>query len=296
MSEERPVVVVGGHSRLGQEIMHLLEARGQAIARRGDDRFETVVVPDYHAITAAHFAGAAAIVNCTGLVSGSQEALHQANAVLPALLAARSREAGVRRFVQVSSFSVYGHAEEVGLETPEHPVSDYGRTKLAGDRALEAASSDRFEPVLLRIPMLFDGSSDGKLAKLLRLVVRTRMAPAPKREVVRAMLSYQSAAAVILSLVDSDRRGVVLAADPTPFTYDLVAERAGEVLGRRIRRVPVPALAGRALEWLRPELYASLLKSSRLPNAANFVRETPPEAALPAVITRLVEKMASGSA
>lgn len=288
-----PIVVVGAQSRLGRSLALQLGARARLIARRAVDDAAGAVVSDYHAIAAADLKGASAVINCTGLVSGSFAALHQANVALPRLLATRSREAGVKRFVQISSFSVYGHAEEIAPSTPEMPVSDYGRTKLAGDHALADISASDFDPVMLRIPALVDTSNDNKLATLVRLAVRTRALPAPRLPVIRSMLSYDLAASVAASLADGEEHGVVLAADPMAFTYEFLAKCIEELTGRRIRRVPVPRFLDRAIELARPTLHASLLRSSRLPNEFNFVRESPIEAALPAIVTCLVKKMAS---
>lgn len=295
MTQDR-IVVVGSQSRLGRALVEKLGARARPIARHAGGDPRTLVVPDYHAIRAIDLDGAAAVINCTGLVIGPRDALEHANATLPALLAARSREARVPRFVQISSFSVYGHAETITAETPELPVTDYGRTKLAGDAALAAAASPDFSPVMLRIPMLIDTSENNKLATLIRLMLCARIVLAPAPPVVRAMLSYADAANAAIALADGTQAGVVLAADPVPFTYDLIAERIAAVTEGRVRRLPVPRMLGRLLALARPNLHASLLQSSRLPNAANFVRESAPPTALPAVITRLIEKMASGSA
>lgn len=49
-----------------------------------------------------------------------------------------SRAAGVRRFVQISTSSVYGTDAVGGEETPTRPVSPYGVTKLAAENLLLA--------------------------------------------------------------------------------------------------------------------------------------------------------------
>lgn len=60
---------------------------------------------------------------------------HDVNATATLDLLALSKEAGVRRFVYVSSSEVYGTAHQVPIteETPAFPHTVYGASKLAGD-------------------------------------------------------------------------------------------------------------------------------------------------------------------
>lgn len=60
---------------------------------------------------------------------------HEVNASATLDLLALSREAGVKRFVYVSSSEIYGTAHQVPIteETPAFPHTVYGGSKLAGD-------------------------------------------------------------------------------------------------------------------------------------------------------------------
>ncbi|MCF7809501.1 GDP-mannose 4,6-dehydratase [bacterium] len=60
---------------------------------------------------------------------------HEVNATATLKLLIRAREAGVKRFVYVSSSEVYGTAHQVPMteECPTYPHTVYGSSKLAGD-------------------------------------------------------------------------------------------------------------------------------------------------------------------
>ena len=63
---------------------------------------------------------------------------------------------GVERFLFASSCSVYGATDELMDEnSPIQPVSLYGETKEASERALLAAAGDGFHPVLMRFATVF---------------------------------------------------------------------------------------------------------------------------------------------
>jgi len=63
---------------------------------------------------------------------------------------------GVERFLFASSCSVYGASDELMDESsPIRPVSLYGETKEASERALLEAAGDGFHPVLMRFATVF---------------------------------------------------------------------------------------------------------------------------------------------
>ena len=67
------------------------------------------------------------------------------------LIAAAQGSRSVRRLVYASSSSLYGNsALPFREEAPVAPISPYGRTKLAAERAWLAANDDRIESVALR--------------------------------------------------------------------------------------------------------------------------------------------------
>jgi nucleoside-diphosphate-sugar epimerase len=112
---------------------------------------------DVRDLTARDLAGFEAVVHTAEL---SNDPL---GALLPAVtemvnrggsrsLAVAAREAGVRRFVYMSSCSVYGDAatEWVDESAPLAPQTEYARCKALVEQDLVALADDRFCPVSLR--------------------------------------------------------------------------------------------------------------------------------------------------
>jgi nucleoside-diphosphate-sugar epimerase len=74
-------------------------------------------------------------------------------------LAARAKQAGVTRFVYMSSCSVYGIADgTVDEDSPINPLTPYAQCKALVERDLAAIADDNFSPTFLRNATAFGAS------------------------------------------------------------------------------------------------------------------------------------------
>lgn len=137
-------LVVGAGGMLGQELVSLLEGRGEDVV--GTTRSD-LDVTDAVAVDAV-VEGYDVVVNCTAYTAvdaaeSDEPAAFTVNAVAAAHLARASHRAGAR-LVQVSTDYVFdGHADQPYAEdAPCAPRSAYGRTKAAGEWAVRAECPD----------------------------------------------------------------------------------------------------------------------------------------------------------
>lgn len=139
-------MVFGATGFVGSAVMSALSARGLAarsicaprLAPIAPGRARDAVQENVGIITQlqSELAGATAVVNAAGVAAaGSKDEalLTSANAVWPAVLAQAARQAGVDRFIHVSSAAVQGNSPR--LDSTEHvaPFSAYSRSKVAGE-------------------------------------------------------------------------------------------------------------------------------------------------------------------
>lgn len=262
------LLVIGGNSRLGQAIARAcpratLAIRGVASAGSGS----VITVGDYRTIAASDFEGYDAIINCTGLVRGSADALRNANAVLPAHLAVCADRAGVRHFVHISSFSVYGRAEQIDEDTPINPVNAYGRSKAEGEQMLAAGQGT----TVVRLPSLYgDGAS--KLSQLIRAWVQLGWWACPKGDIARSMMHYDAAVSALLRLAVGAPRGGVAAADVEPFSYAAARDALGAA-GTKVGLLRLPESLVALAKGVGGDRARAILADSRLAGAFNVAAD-----------------------
>jgi len=125
----------------------------------------------YHVICAiqavdAFLDGANYVVHCAGLITAASRAAYDAvNVVATAALASAARDAGVERFVLMSSIA----AREPGL-------SDYGASKRSGEIELRQ-NADPMQWIILRPPVVYGPGDRGTLPLIKQLTRKTAHIP-----------------------------------------------------------------------------------------------------------------------
>lgn len=285
------IAIIGGASRLAAALIAGPLAAAVPVSRGTQRGANGIAAPSWDMVTPDHLGGFETVINCTGLVRGSVQDLNKANVALPVLLAKAARAAGARRFVHVSSFSVHGAAPIIGPQAPERPTTPYGRSKLAGDRALQALVAPDFAVISLRLPSLVGAAQDsGKLNRLLRCWRKVRLLPCPHPPVRRSMITYALAAEVIALAARRDKSGIVYAADPTAFSFADAAEAIRKAGGPNLRTLPLPRPMLAAARLLSPRIHDSLWRDSVLCEEANLA------AGLPSQLYATIAKFARGAA
>lgn len=281
------VVIVGGGSRSGRAIRAALTGREVIGVVRGQAGPGEIAVADYAAVPSALDLGDSVIVNCAGAVSGSLEDLLRANRNVPLAWAQAGSAAGARQFIQLSSFSLFGHQPAIGHATLPDPASPYGHSKLAAEQALKVLGGP-MAIACLRVPILIGAGGD-KLAKLVRLALRTGFVPVAPWPSPRSMLSYAALAGAVRRIVEDGAHGALFAADPEPFTADLLCAIAREA-GQRVRPITLPRPALALLARAAPGLHASLFLPNLLDGADNFLNEGVEGESLRAVLARMMQE------
>lgn len=270
MADAAKIGIVGSRSAIGQ-ILHDELLEGAVGYRRGGHTRAGRELKSYQQLGPDDLAGLDLVINCAGATSGPDDTLERANVDLPRTLGLACREAGVKRIIHISSFSVYGPARRICETTPEQPVSAYGRSKLRGDEALAKLAGSDFAPLILRLPAILNAQKpSGKVSLLFSAWRRFGWFPVPRGDVRRAMISSRLAARAIARLAGDERAGIVHAADPADFTFALAARAMALSGAGRARRAPLPAAMFTPVEKLAPRIHASLFSNSELDKRANY--------------------------
>ena len=122
------------------------------------------IVKDTRSLTAADLEGFDAVVHMAELSNDPLgdligDVTYQINHHGTVALAALAKKAGVRRFVHMSSCSVYGVAEgEVDETSPTDPQTAYADCKALVERDVTALADDNFSPTFMRNATAFGAS------------------------------------------------------------------------------------------------------------------------------------------
>lgn len=268
MSNAHDILIVGSRSRIATALAPLLGQAASFVGRSPRGGVRETIVAGYDAVPWEAFDGARCVINCVGVSTGTADMLASINVDVACQLARRAKAAGVRHFIHISSFSVYGHARSIDRTTPSNASSAYGRSKLKADLALLAMADPSFAVTVLRLPLIYAVQSMGKLGRLLRLWSRMKVMPVPRGDVARAMIGVEMIAEIIVRLAKDPETGIVFAADPRPFTYADAARARGN--GRGWRRVTIPQPIAQAVERLSPRIGGRLFGDSRLADRDNL--------------------------
>ncbi len=183
--------------------------------------------------------------------------LWQSNVVATDALARAAVNAGVRRFIYMSSIKVNGERTSgkpfTSSDDPA-PADPYAQSKLASEDALrQLSASTRLEVAIVRPPLVYGPGVGANFQRLLALVARKVPLPLAAVNNQRSLVSVWNLADFIATIASRREtvRGTWLVADDGDLgTADLV-RRIAAAMGRRPILFPVPTsflrIAGRML-------------------------------------------------
>lgn len=266
------VFVTGGTGFVGVHVVAALQQRGHAVTCLLRDAQKAARVFGTHApalvpgdlgdapALARGCAAADAVVHLAGLTAARSRAeLFAVNVggVQAMADAVRASGADVRRFVHVSSLAaagpVTGGVEPSGREAAR-PVSDYGRSKLAGEEPVRRLS---LAWTILRPPAVY-GPHDREFLRLFRVAARGLriggrvVAPVfgDGSQRLSVVFAADLAEAIARCLESDPAPGIYYPAHRTVTTSRALVEGIATAVGARLHVVGIPRGLVRPLFWL----------------------------------------------
>jgi len=259
----RRVLITGASGFVGSHVADVLKSRGIAVRClvRKTSRLDfmgpnfpeiaygDVTLPETLQLALKDVDG---IVHCAGLTKahGAEDYFRvNQEGSRNLYLASQSFRGRLLKIVHISSLAAMGpslHGQPVIEENVPHPISDYGRSKLAGQRMAESFMRDL--PISILIPPAVYGPRDADFRIYFRLAARG-IVPLPGRTPRYLSLIYVKdlAEAVVLALtLDKSAGKTYLVEDGCVQTWSSVADAIDHALGRTSRRIHLPLLAARS--------------------------------------------------
>jgi nucleoside-diphosphate-sugar epimerase len=189
------------------------------------------------------------VVHTAGITRARRvEDYHSVNAEGTRRLAVAAFEAGVRRFVLISSLAARGPDDPT---KDDHPESAYGRSKLEAEAYLRSLGG-RMEAVVLR-PAAVYGPRDTDLLPLFKMAIRGWLPVPSGANLLQPVYATDVARAALAAVREPLGFGPFPVAENRLYTWKEVIAGLEKALGRTVRAVRLPAaaftLAGRAAEW-----------------------------------------------
>jgi len=171
-------------------------------------------------------------------------------------LAAAAAAAGVRRLVFVSSVKAMGEADRTARpwreEDPCAPQDEYGRSKLAAERAIaEAACRTGMETVVLRPPVVYGPGVVANIYSLFRMVDRGWPLPLRSVDNRRSFIYVGNLVHALIAVVEHPKASgqTFLVSDGQDLSTPELIRAIGRALGKPARLFPLPPDLLRGVAW-----------------------------------------------
>ena len=167
-------------------------------------------------------------------------------------LARQAAQAGVRRFVFISSIKVNGESTATGhpflASTPPAPRDPYGVSKMEAEQGLrEIAAQSGMEVVIIRPPLVYGPEVKANFLTMMRWVSRGIPLPLGTIDNRRSLVALDNLLDLILTCVDHPAAAnqTFVASDGEDLSTTQLLRRMGTALGKPERLMPLPP----ALLW-----------------------------------------------
>lgn len=176
------------------------------------------------------------VVHCAGITSaGHNMDYYRVNALGTYNLVKALRRASWRpeRLVYISSLAAAGPGEK-DEESPTHPITPYGESKLYGEYFI---ADGGFPFLILRPPVIF-GPRDTDVLQFFKWI-RKGWVPAFFKRKRLSLVYVKTLVEALIFLLDGQEEGTFFVADGS-YTWWDVARTAARVEGKRVRALPLP--------------------------------------------------------
>lgn len=207
------ILVTGASGFVGRGVckaLSLTKHNGYALLRRPQEGLKVkkqFIVEDFlsHSDWEAILKGMDVVIHTAGLAHVKRHPAQNycdINTEITKKLALECVKAGVKRFVFISTVSIYGVSssqEIISLLTPYNPITPYGQSKLLAENFLqELYKVGTIETVIIRPPIVYGPAAPGNVQTLLKAIRKGIPLPFAATQNRRSMVFIENLADALL--------------------------------------------------------------------------------------------------
>lgn len=260
---EARILVTGANGFVGRALCHVLRSQGAplvAAVRRANTADETAVgelngATDWRAALTGcaaviHLAARVHVMNDTA--SDPLQAFRQVNVEATLQLARQAVEAGVKRFVFVSSVKVNGEAtgdQPFSAADRPAPCDPYGQSKMEAETALLALGRETgLEVVIVRPPLVYGPGVKANFLNLVKLVRLGLPLPFGLANGYRSMVAVENLVDLLITCVTHPNApgAVFMVSDGQDMHVGDLVRMIAKAMGKNVFLLPVPPVLLRA--------------------------------------------------
>lgn len=217
------ILITGSSGFLGRRIVRFLQRTTDAYlmtTSRQQESFPNHLVRDLSEASSELMKNVDTVIHFAGLAAhkaGSESDFQIENVDNALKVAKASIEAGVKRFIFISTTDVHGtsthHYDAFNEQSPFKPETAYARSKLAAEEALAELCKDHMNLIILRLPLVYHIDAVNEFGQYVKMVREARPLPLAKIDNGRTLLAlcnFESALGKILHRVDLHNETLIL--------------------------------------------------------------------------------------
>ncbi|MGU3400245.1 NAD-dependent epimerase/dehydratase family protein [Brucellaceae bacterium D45D] len=270
------IAVTGAGGFVGSTVLQVLEEAGQS-----------ALPLSRHELAQADFSGIETVIHCaalahrTGAERPDSKTFDAVNHRLAIELAYRAKEAGVKRFVFVSTiYTVAGNPPPLAPDMPLMPKEGDAYANAKAKAEVELRAIEGIEMVIARPVLIYGPGARANLKALMRLCDSALPLPFGAADNRRSFVSLQNVARALVFLATAPTEKVAgrvfHLAEPEPRSTRELVSKARAAMGRPARLLPVPkwlmkrALVSIGRQGLYDQLFGDLVADGSTMTRAGF--------------------------
>jgi|WetSurMetagenome_2_1015567.scaffolds.fasta_scaffold96681_2 nucleoside-diphosphate-sugar epimerase len=185
-------------------------------------------------------------------------------------VASFAKKGGVKHFIFLSTFKVYGDIipDSVVLneESSCFPTDAYGKSKFEAEMGLIKMEEPGFIISIIRTPLVYGVGVKANMLSLIKLVDTFPILPFGELSNFRCYTFVENLVGFIDRIIDKRASGVFITMDKTPLSTTELVRMISENLGKRVYLLKVPKFLLKMAEHTIPGIYNRLYGSFKSEN------------------------------